>query len=179
MADHLAVGRLAGGQLALAVRELRAAELEPRFGLGDVGSGEVADLEAVAGRLEIGLEDLHVVLVQLDDRAVADHVHVGRHRIGEDIAFDRGQRRAARFDTGLGRAHVIADASAVEQRVADIEPRRDRRALPPVSRIPLRLKSWLRPTVPLTCGRPAALAIATLASVAFKVSRCAVRVGFV
>ena len=104
MADDLAVGRFAARQPPLRGRELRAAELEPRFGLGDVGTGEVADLETVAGRLEVGLEHLHVVLVQLDDRAVADHVHVGRHRQREDVAFDGPQRRAAGLDPGLGGA---------------------------------------------------------------------------
>ena len=35
------------GSIALSGRELRAAELQARFGLGDVGAGQVADLEAV------------------------------------------------------------------------------------------------------------------------------------
>ena len=51
--------------------------------------------------------------------------------------------------------------------------------LPPVLRMPLRLRSRLRPTVALTCGRPAALAIATMASVARSASRWAVNVGLV
>ena len=113
MADHLAVGRLARRQPALGFGELRTPELEARFGLGDVGSGEVADLEAVAGRLEVGLEDLHVILVKLDDRAVADHVHIGRHALVK-LALDRGKGRSARFDPGLGGADVIPDAAAVE-----------------------------------------------------------------
>ena len=81
MADDLAIGRLARGQPALGNRQQRAAELEPRFRLGDVGAGEVADLEAVAGRLEVGVKHLDVILVQFDDGAVADHVHVGRDRL--------------------------------------------------------------------------------------------------
>ena len=85
-------------------RELRAGELEPRLGLGDVGAGEVADLEPVAGRLEVGFEHLHLVGVELDDGAVADHVHVGGDRLGEDVALDRAQRRAAGLDPGLGGA---------------------------------------------------------------------------
>ncbi len=102
----LAVGRFARRQLPLRGRKLRAAELKPRFGLGDVGAGQIADLEAVARRLEVGLEHLHVVLVELDDRAVADHVHVGGDRVGEDVAFDRAQRRPARLDPRLGGADV-------------------------------------------------------------------------
>ena len=114
MADHLAVGRLARRQPALRFGELRTSELKPRFRLRDVGSGEVADLEAVARRLEVGLEDLHVILVELDDRAVADHVHVRGRRLREDVALDRSKGRAARFDAGLGGADVIPDAAAVE-----------------------------------------------------------------
>ena len=45
--------------------------------------------------------------------------------------------------------------------------------LPPVTRTPLCVSVRLSPTVALTCGRPAALAIATFASVASSVSRCA------
>ena len=102
MADHLAVSRLARRLLALRSGKLRAAELKPRFGLGDVGAGQIADLEPVLGRLEVGLEHLHVVGVELDDGAVADDVHVGRDGLGEDVALDCAQGRAAGLDAGLG-----------------------------------------------------------------------------
>ena len=118
MADHGAIIGFARRQPALRGGELGAAELEPRLGLGDVGPGHVADLEPVAGRLEVGLEHPHVVLVQFDDRPVADHVHVGRHRLGEDVALDCAQLAAAGVDPGLGRVDRIADAAAVEQRYA-------------------------------------------------------------
>jgi hypothetical protein len=44
--------------------------------------------------------------------------------------------------------------------------------------MPLRDKSRLIPAVALTCGRPAAFAIATSASVARSDSRCPLNVGF-
>jgi hypothetical protein len=47
----------------------------------------------------------------------------------------------------------------------------------PVSNIPLRVRSRLIPAVALTCGRPAARAMATLASVPRSTSRWPVIVG--
>ena len=63
MADHLPVSRFASSQLALGLGKLRTAELEAGFGLSDIGPGKVADLEAVARRLEVGLEHPHIVLL--------------------------------------------------------------------------------------------------------------------
>ena len=58
MADLLAVGRLARRGIALGSGELGVAELQARLRLGDVGARQVADLEPVAGRLEVGLGSL-------------------------------------------------------------------------------------------------------------------------
>ena len=129
MADHLAIGRLARRLLALRVGKLRPAELEPGFGLGDVGAGQVADLETVAGRFEVGLEHLDVVGVQFDDRAVADDIHVGRDREHEHVAFDRPQGCAPRFDPRLRGLDRILDTSAVVQGVTEVDPGRERRTL--------------------------------------------------
>jgi len=128
MADDRAIIGFARGQIALRHRQLRPAELKPRFGLRDVGPGDVADFKAVAGRLEVGGEDPDVVLVQLDDCTVADDVHVDRHGEGEDVAFDRTERRAPRIDPALGGVDRVADAAAVEQRHAQIDGRRDVRS---------------------------------------------------
>ena len=114
MADLLPVRRFARRQLTLRRRQLRTAVLKPRFGLGDVGAGEIADLETVARGLEIGLEHLHIVLIELDHGAVADHVHVGRYRLGEDVAFDGAQRRSARLDARFSGSDGVLDAAAVE-----------------------------------------------------------------
>ena len=114
MPDLLAVGGFACGQLPLRGRKLRAAELKPRFGLGDVGPGQIADLKTVAGGLEVGLKNLHVVLVELNHGAVADDVHVGRDGVGEDVAFHRAQRRPARLDPRLSGLDRVPDAAAVE-----------------------------------------------------------------
>src|SRR5207244_7134628 len=121
LADDAAVILLAALEPALGPREVAAREREPRFGLGDVGAGEVADLELVAGRLEIGLEHLHLILVQGDDRAVADDVHVDADRIGEDIAFGGAKHGPAGGNSFVGGADRVADAAAVEQGIADID----------------------------------------------------------
>ena len=99
--------------------ERAARKRQPRLGLGDVGAGEVADLEPVAGRLEIGLEHPDLVLVEIDDRSVADHVHVGGDRLGEDVALGRAQVGAARLDPGVGGADRVADPAARIERQAD------------------------------------------------------------
>ena len=114
MTDLLAVGRFASRQLPLRGRKLRPAELKPRFGLGDVGSRQIADLEAVAGGLEIGLEHLHIILVELNHGAVADHVHVSGDGVGEDVAFHRAQRCPARLDARFSGLDRVPDAAAVE-----------------------------------------------------------------
>ena len=45
--------------------EAAAGQGKPRFGLGDVGAGEVSYLETVLARLQIGLEDAHLVAVNV------------------------------------------------------------------------------------------------------------------
>ena len=169
MADNLAIRGFGADQAALRGRQLRAAERQTGLGLRDVGPGQIADLEPVLSRLQIGVEHLYIVLVQLDDRAVADHVHVGRDRLREDIAFDRSQGGPARLDPRFRCADAVFDRSAVEQGIGDVDTAARELMLcelPCVCAItPLRVRFRLSPTWPLTCGRPAALAIATVASV--------------
>ena len=147
-------------------RKLRTAELQARFGLGNVGAGEIADLEAILCRLQVGLEHLDVVLVELDDRAVANDVHVGGDGLGEDVAFDGLKGRAAGLDAGFSGADGILDRPPVNKGTLRSTPAERVGPLPPLMSRPVCVIVRLRPTCALTCGRPAALAIATVASVA-------------
>ena len=118
LADHPPVILLAGLQPPFGEGEAAARQREPGVGLGDVGAGQVADLEAVAGRLQIGAEDADLILVELDDRTVANHVHIGGDRLGEDVALGRAQVGAAGLDAGVGGADRVADPAAGEERQA-------------------------------------------------------------
>ena len=107
-----------GGQVGLA-RNLRAAPSapasvrarrgEPRLALADVGAGHLADLEAVAGRVQRLVQPLHVVARQPHELLVAAHVDVGLHRVEEHQLLDvlevgpsGGDQVARRLDRRLG-----------------------------------------------------------------------------
>ncbi len=57
LADHAPIILLAGAQPAFGEGEAASGQRQPGVGLGDVGAGQVADLEAVARGLQIGLQD--------------------------------------------------------------------------------------------------------------------------
>ena len=103
---------LAGLQPALRIGKQAAGESKTRFRLGNVGAGQVADLEAVAGGLQVGFEDADLILIQLDAHAVANHVHIGGDRLGERVAFGCPQVGAAGLDPCVGGAHRIANGAA-------------------------------------------------------------------
>jgi hypothetical protein len=75
---------------------------QPRLGLGDVGAGVLADLEAVAGGAQLLRHHADVGLAHVDHLQVAPHVQVGRDRVQQHLLFDRhealprGQNRLAR-----------------------------------------------------------------------------------
>ena len=125
MADDAAILFLASGEAAARDHQLRTAEREARIRLGNIGASQVANLEAIAGCAQVGRQDIDVILLKLDDRAVADHVHVGRNRRNERVPLDRPQGVAPRLDASLGGADIVSDAAAVEQGVADVQPRRE------------------------------------------------------
>ena len=58
-------------------QHLRAAGGQAQFRLRDVGAGHLADIEAVAGLAQLLLQHLDVAPLQIEDRRVAQQVHVG------------------------------------------------------------------------------------------------------
>ena len=51
---------------------------QTRLGLRDVGTGDLADRKAVSRLAQLLLQDVNVVAIEIEDRRVAQHVHVGR-----------------------------------------------------------------------------------------------------
>ncbi len=129
VADDAAIFLLAARFLADGGGEIGAAKLEASLRLGNVGLGDVADLEAVVGRFEVSLKHLNIVPVQFDDRPVADNVHVSGDRLREDVALDPAEGRPAGLDSSLGRLDRVVDPAAGEQRHAEIHSDRERRPL--------------------------------------------------
>ena len=94
---------------------------QPGFGLGDVGAGDVADFEAVAGRLQLAIEHLDLVLVEFDDAAEADDIGIGGDDAEDDLVLDGAQPGAGGEDATFRRRDVRADAAALVERLAELE----------------------------------------------------------
>src|SRR3546814_5672587 len=78
-----------------------------------VGAGQVADLEPVAGRLQIGPQYRDILLVQLDDRLIADHVHIGADDLREDARLGRAQIGLSRLDAEFRGLYRVAHRAAL------------------------------------------------------------------
>ena len=64
---------------------------EAGLGLRHIGSGHLADLEAVLGLAKLLLEHLDVAVAQIQDRRVAQHVHVGLRAALQHALLDVAQ----------------------------------------------------------------------------------------
>ena len=67
---------------------------KPRFRLRDVGARDFADVEAVAGLAKLLLQHLDVAALQIEDRGVADQVHVGGGGVEQHGLLGQPQRLA-------------------------------------------------------------------------------------
>ena len=130
-ADDPAVILLACRSARLGGRERRALEAEPGFRLGDVGARDIADLESIASRLEVSPEHADLIVVEFDDRPVADHIHVGSNGIGEDVALDCAQGRSPGLDPGSRGFDRIAHPAPLIKRQRQVDSARNHRALAP------------------------------------------------
>ena len=93
-ADHLAIGRRRGLVVGFRGEHLRAAGGQPRFRLRHVGARHLADIEAVAGLPQLLLQHLDVAPLQIEDRGVAQQVHVGGDRVEQHRLLGHAQGRA-------------------------------------------------------------------------------------
>ena len=62
-----------------------------RFGLRNVGAGDLAHREPVPRFAQLLLQDLHIVALQIEQRRVPQHVHIGRDAVEQRILFARAQ----------------------------------------------------------------------------------------
>jgi len=87
--------------------------------LCDVGAGDFAGGEAVAGLAQLLLQHLDVAPLQLQDRGVADQVHVGSGGVEQHGLLGQPQRLARRRDQLLRLPRTARGAEPVEQRLRD------------------------------------------------------------
>ena len=87
--------------------DLRAPLGKPRLGLGDVGAGHLADVEAVARLPQLLLEDLDVVALEVEVRRVAQHVHIGGRAIEQHVLLDAAQGLARAEHERFGLLHRV------------------------------------------------------------------------
>ena len=112
-------------EITLGHGEPAARKRDRRFGLGDIGPGDLAHLEPVLGRAQLFLEQAQVVFPQRHEFAVADHVHVGPNGGQEHRLFDAAQRLPRgedRFPGRLGQ-EIAAPEIIEEKRAGDADIR--------------------------------------------------------
>ena len=104
-------------QIGFGGQQLRLAGGELRLGLRDVGARDLADVETVLGLLQRLFEDADVALLNLDDRGVAQIVHVDGGGLQQHGLFEHPQRFARARNLALCRAGPVGGLLAVEQRL--------------------------------------------------------------
>ena len=119
---HTTVICLRGDQVRLCAQQRRSPGGEPRFRLGDVGARHLADIEPIAGLLKLLGEDLDVALIELEDRSIAQHVHIGGCRIQQHLLLGDAQRLARGIDLAFGLAGAVAGLKTVEKSLCAGEP---------------------------------------------------------
>ena len=95
--------RLAGGELCLRLR--------------DVGTGDLTDVETIAGLLQGLFENPYVALLNLDDGGIAQVVHVDRGARQQDRLLENPQGFARAGDLALRGTGPVGGLLAVEKRL--------------------------------------------------------------
>jgi hypothetical protein len=116
-ADRLPIGRFRRHDVRLGGEQLRLAGGEPRFGLRDVGLRHLADVETIPRLAQLLLQHAHVVLLQFENRLVAQQIHVGGRRVEQHRLFDQAQRLARGGDLALGLTRAVGRAQTVVERL--------------------------------------------------------------
>jgi hypothetical protein len=114
-ADQRDIALLRGNQLRLCGFEAGAGKGEAAVGLGDIGAGQVADLEAVRACLEVDFERADILLVERHHGAIGDHIEIG----GDDFREHGGLRRAQFRLTGIDALFRGADGVADDPALID------------------------------------------------------------
>ena len=118
--DHAAVVGLRGDVVRLRAEQRRAPRGQPRFRLGDVGARHLADIETVARLFELLGQHFDVAAVELEDRRVAQQIHVGGGGIEQHLLLGDAERFARPHDLAFRLARPVGGLQAVEQRVGRV-----------------------------------------------------------
>ena len=116
-ADDAAIIGLRCHVVRLGAEKRGSAGGQPRFRLRDVGARHLADIEAVAGLLELLGEHLDVAAIEIEDRGIAQQIHVSGCGIEQNLLLGDAQRLARGIDLAFGLPGAVGGLVAVEQRV--------------------------------------------------------------
>ena len=94
---------------------VRPGQAAPR--LRDVGARHLADIEAVLGLAQLFFKNDDVVLAQIENGRIAQHIHIGGRAILQHALFRIAQRFAGAEHVAFCLAHAIKVAIAVEDRL--------------------------------------------------------------
>ncbi len=90
---------------------------EPRVALRHVGAGERAGIELRLRRVGLFLQDLHIVLAQAQNRAVAHDVHIGGRGAQQHRLLRRQELGARGAHQRLGAADLGDGAATAQDRL--------------------------------------------------------------
>ena len=85
LADDALVGCTRAGEIGLGLLDVGAGSRQPRLGLRHVGTGNLTDLEPIAGGLQLALQTLLVVERQIEHGLVPKDGGVGIHRVQQHL----------------------------------------------------------------------------------------------
>ena len=117
MPNHTLERRTAGLQVGTRKVQRRNRTRTPRLRLRHVRARHLANRKPVLRRLQVARQHRHVVLAQRQNRLVAHHVHVGRHRLQQHRALRRAQGLPARTHRRLSRRHRVLGPETPEDRL--------------------------------------------------------------
>ncbi len=86
---------------------------EAQFRLRDVGARHLSDIEAVARLLQRCFQHVDVAALKLEDRVVAQQIHVGDHGVQQHGLLGHAQRFARGEHLRLGLPRAVAGLEAV------------------------------------------------------------------
>ena len=81
----------------------------------DIGARDFADVEAVTGLFELFGEHFDVAAVEIEDRLVAQQIHVGRRGVEKHLLLGDTQRLARSRHLAFCLARAIGGLKSIEQ----------------------------------------------------------------
>jgi len=113
----------------LRAQQRRSTRGEARFGLCDVGARHLADIKAVAGLFQLLGEDFDVATIKIEDRLIAQQIHVGSGGVEKHLLLGDAQGLARAHHLAFRLPRAIGGLKSVEKRL-----RRSRAELPDLRR---------------------------------------------